>query len=175
MPAPDLCPGKQRALTEADAAVHRFCALLRTVRDPDVPAVGHWTVRDVAVHVAASMDLYAAILAGAPSPAATIDAVPDMNERPARALAERDPEVLAGSIEVAAACYLAAARSRAGNPQVRWHAEVPLPLTSLLALTIGEILMVHGFDIARATGQRRPMPAAWAHTVFRGVLPVLLS
>ncbi len=169
-----LAPDKDRALAEADAAIGRFCELLRAVREPDALAVGHWTARDVAVHVAGWFDIYTRMVAGEPSPAATFDAVADVSEQIVAASAELDPAALADTVGTAAATYLAAARDRAGDPQVTWHAGLQLPLSSLLAVTIGEA-MVHGYDIARATGARWRLPVPWAHTVFRGLLPVVPS
>ncbi len=167
-------PDRDRALGEAAAAVARFCALLHGVGDVDRPAVGHWTVRDVGAHVAEAMRLYTALLAGDPSPAATIDAVPAMNEAGVRAVPDRDPRALAAGVEAAAGAYLAAARERPADHRVTWHAGLRVPVTTLVALTIGEAA-VHGRDVARATGAAWTVPAPWAHTVFRGLLPVVPS
>src|SRR5262245_51907157 len=70
-----------RAADAARAAAGRFAALLRAVPDPGVTAIGHWTVRDVAAHVAGGAELYAGIVRGTPSPAPTIDAITALNEQ----------------------------------------------------------------------------------------------
>jgi len=163
---------KALAASEVDAAVHQLCDVLRRVGDLGATAVGHWSARDVAVHLAESLDLYTRMATGSGSPADTIDAIPDLNERLVAASDERDARVLAGRIEAAAASYTTTVRATAGDPDVLWHAGLRTPLTTLLATTLGEVL-VHGHDIARAVGAPWHIPAGSASTVFQGLLPVL--
>jgi uncharacterized damage-inducible protein DinB/putative sterol carrier protein len=163
---------KARAASEVDEAVHQLCQVLRSARDLEAAAVGHWSARDVAVHLAESLDLYTRMATGTSSPAATIDAIADLNEQLVTASDERDARVLAGPIETAAAAYTATARATAGDPDVPWHAGLRTPLSTLLATTLGEVL-VHGHDIARAVGAPWHASARWASTVFQGLLPVL--
>jgi len=163
---------KSRAASEVDEAVHQLCDMLRAARDLGAAAVGHWSARDVAVHLAESLDLYNRMATGTGSPADTIDAITDLNEQLVTACDERDARVLAGRIEAAAASYTATARATAGDPDVPWHAGLRTPLTTLLATTLGEVL-VRGHDIARAVGAPWRIPAGSASTVFQGLLPVL--
>ena len=161
-----------RAADAARGAADRFAALLRAVPDPGVTAIGHWTVRDVAAHVAGGAELYAGIVRGTPSPAPTIDAITALNEQIIGTVAESDPPALADRVETAVADLLAASEQHQGDPDLPWHAGLRLPLSTLLAVACGEYL-VHGHDIARAARARWPVPSSWARTVFLGVLPVV--
>jgi len=168
VPAVDM----SRAAQAARAAAGRFAALLRAVPDPGVTAIGHWTVRDVAAHVAGGAELYAGIVRGTPSPAPTIDAITALNEQIIGTVGESDLPALADRVDTAVADLLAAAEHHQGDPDLPWHAGLRLPLSALLAVACGEYL-VHGHDIARAVRARWPVPADWARTVFLGVLPVV--
>src|SRR5215470_5814418 len=168
VPAVDLT----RAARAAGGAASQLAALLRAGPDPGLAAVGHWTVRDVAAHVAGGAELYAQIARGAPSPAPTIEAITALNDQIIATLGEQDLPALADRMETAVGGLLAAARRHPGDQDVPWHAGVRLPLSALLAVACGEYL-VHGHDIASAAGAPWPVPADWARTVFLGVLPVV--
>ena len=161
-----------RAAHAADGAAGQLVALLRTRPDPGAVAVGHWTVRDVAAHVAGGAELYAELVRGTPSPAPTIEAITALNDQIIGTLAGQDLQALADRIEAAVAGLLAAAERHPGDPDVPWHAGLHLPLSTLLAVACGEYL-IHGRDIARAAASRWPVPADWARTVFLGLLPVV--
>jgi uncharacterized protein (TIGR03083 family) len=161
-----------RAARAADGAARQFAALLRAGPDPGLTAVGRWTVRDVAAHVAGGAELYAQIARGTPSPAPTIEGITALNDQILSTIGEPDLPALAGRAEAAVAGLLATADGHQGDPDVPWHAGLRLPLSTLLAAACGEYL-VHGYDIARAARVPWPVPAGWARTVFLGVLPVL--
>ena len=161
-----------RAARAAHGAAGQLVAMLRAVPDPDAAAIGHWTVRDVAAHVAGGAELYGEIARGTPSPAPTIEAVTALNDQIIGTLAGQDLQALADRIEAAVAGLLAVAERHPGDPDVPWHAGLPMPLSTLLAAACGEFL-VHGRDIARAAAVRWPVPADWARTVFLGLLPVV--
>jgi uncharacterized protein (TIGR03083 family) len=161
-----------RAAHAARGAAGQLVALLRTRPDPGAAAVGHWTARDVAAHVAGGAELYAELTRGPPSPAPTIEAITALNDQIIGTLAGQDLQALADRIEAAVAGLLAAAERHPGDPDVPWHAGLHLPLSSLLAVACGEYL-IHGRDIARTAAIRWPVPADWARTVFLGLLPVV--
>src|SRR5215475_4487296 len=164
--------GQARAARAAAGAAGQLAALLRAGPDPGLTAVGRWTVRDVAAHVAGGAELYAQIARGTPSPASTIEGITALNDQILSSIGEQDLPALAGRVEAAVAGLLAAADRHQGDPDVAWHAGLRLPLSSLLAVACGEYL-VHGYDIARVARVPWPVPADWARTVFLGVLPVL--
>jgi uncharacterized protein (TIGR03083 family) len=161
-----------RAARAAGGAADQLVALLRGKLDPGATAVGRWTTRDVAAHIAGGAELYAELTRGTPSPAATIEAITALNDQIIGTLAGLDLRALADRIEAAVAGLLAAAERDPGDPDVPWHAGLRLPLSTLLAVACGEYL-VRGRDIARAAAVRWPVPADWARTVFLGLLPVI--
>src|SRR5262245_52390114 len=165
-------PRVDRARAAAAGAASQLVALLRAGPDPGLTAVGHWTVRDVAAHVAGGAELYTQIARGTPSPAPTIEAITALNDQIIGGIGEQDPPTLASRIEASVAGLLAAAERCHGDPDLPWHAGLQLPLSTLLAVACGEYL-VHGYDIARAAHRPWPVPAGWARTVFLGALPVL--
>jgi len=169
-PAPSVDP--RRAARAADGAARQLVALLRRELNPDLTAVGRWTIRDVAAHVAGGAELYAKLVSGSPSPAPTIEAITALNDQIIGTLSEQDLPTLAGRVEAATAGLLSAAERHQGDPDLPWHAGLRLPLSTLLAVACGEYL-VHGHDIARAASVPWPVPAGWARTVFLGVLPVV--
>jgi uncharacterized protein (TIGR03083 family) len=169
---PSLPIDSDRAACAARGAAGQLVTLLRAGLDPGLAAVGHWTVRDVAAHVAGGAELYGEIARGTPSPAPTIEAVTALNDQIIGTLAGQDLQALADRIEAAVAGLLAVAERHPGDPDVPWHAGLPMPLSTLLAAACGEFL-VHGRDIARAAAVRWPVPADWARTVFLGLLPVV--
>lgn len=161
-----------RAAGAAGSAANQLVALLRAGPGPHAPAVGHWTVRDVAAHVAGGAELYAGLVHGTRTAAATIEAVTELNDQIIGTLAGQDLPALTDRIDGAVAGLLAAADRHPDDPDVPWHAGLHLPLSTLLAVACGEYL-VHGYDIARAAARRWPVPAEWARTVFLGLLPVV--
>uniref|UniRef100_UPI0015F06589 maleylpyruvate isomerase family mycothiol-dependent enzyme n=1 Tax=Pseudonocardia pini TaxID=2758030 RepID=UPI0015F06589 len=165
-----LVPDPTATLTETRVALARFAALVRRIGPADPTAVGTWSVRDVAAHVAESMDLYTGLLAGEPSPASSLAETAAMSAAAIATVTDREPEALARAVETAASRYLAAAG--AATDPVGWHGGLPLPVSSLLGLTLGEAL-VHGRDVARALGVPWEIPPAAAHTVLLGILPVI--
>jgi uncharacterized protein (TIGR03083 family) len=167
-----VAPDVQRTAAQAQDAFDRFCEVLRTAGTPERAAVGRWTVHDVAAHVAGGMEINVAMLAGQPSPAATIEGIAVLNDEVVAARRDLDLVHLAARIEETAAAYVAAVRAHADDPEVAWHAGLRLPLSTVVAAALGEAL-IHGYDVARATGAAWRIPAEAASAVFRGFVPLL--
>jgi uncharacterized protein (TIGR03083 family) len=161
-----------RAARAAGAAAGQLVAMIRSDPEPGAAAVGSWTVRDVAAHVAGGAELYDQLARGSPSPAPTIGAITALNDQILGSLAGQNLQVLADRIEAAVTLLLAAAERHPDDPGVPWHAGLQVPLSTLLAVACGEYL-VHGHDIAQAVGQRWPVQPDWARTVFLGLLPIV--
>jgi uncharacterized protein (TIGR03083 family) len=167
-------PDKSTAADQLEAALDQFCDLLLSVDDLCRPAVGHWTVGDVAAHIAGGSGVYAAIVAGKGSPFGSI-AVEDIavvSDRSIAEIGDRDVTSLVERIRAGGRTLTSAARAQDGNPTVPWHAGTPVPLSALLGLFIGEVL-VHGYDIAHASDRHWQMPQSWAHTAFRSMVPLV--
>jgi uncharacterized protein (TIGR03083 family) len=169
-PDPSLDP--TRIADQLNSAIDQVARLVAAVPDPTALAAGRWTVHDVAAHIAAGLALYTDLIRGGASPAGTIDAIADMNDDLIAVGGEATMPMLAERIRAAAADYLAAASLRPAGSTVSWHTGLTLPVSSLLAISVGEAT-VHGLDIATVTRAPWPVPSSWARTVFHGVLPVL--
>ena len=169
---PPLAVDPDRAVRAVHGAAGQLVALLRAGLDPGLTAVGHWTVRDVAAHVAGGAELYTQLLRGTPSPATSIEAITTVNDQIIGTIGEQEMLALADRVEAAVGGLLAAAERHQPDVDVPWHAGLPMPLSTVLAVACGECFM-HGRDIARAAGRRWPVPADWARTVFLGLLPVI--
>jgi uncharacterized protein (TIGR03083 family) len=126
----------------------------------------------VAAHVAGGAELYTQLLGGTPSPATSIEAITAVNDQIIGTIGDQELAALADRVEAAVGGLLAAAERHQPDLDVPWHAGLPMPLSTVLAVACGECLM-HGRDIARAAGRRWPVPADWARTVFLGLLPVV--
>jgi uncharacterized protein (TIGR03083 family) len=161
-----------RAARAAGGAASQFLAMLRSGPDPAAAAVGTWTVREVAAHVAGGAELYDKLARGSPSASPTIEAIAALNDQIVSTLAGQSLQVLADRFETAVASLLAAADHNPDDPNVPWHAGLQIPLSTLLAVACGEYL-VHGRDIARAVRLPWRVPADWARTVFLGLTPIV--
>jgi mycothiol maleylpyruvate isomerase-like protein len=171
--APDTMAQARAALREV---VPRLVALVRGAPDATTAAVGSWTVGDVAAHLAHSFRADTDAIAGRPVPKAIVTKA-GIAEATAKLLAEdgeRDPVVLADRM-----CTLAgefddvAARSRSAT--VDWLQGTRLP-PSAAACHLLEECLVHGHDIAKATGRRWPIRCDHALLAIEGfALPLLAA
>ncbi|MGH3782171.1 MAG: maleylpyruvate isomerase family mycothiol-dependent enzyme [Pseudonocardiaceae bacterium] len=155
-----------------EVATGRLCAVLRSVSNPDLPAVGTWSVRDVAAHLTSVVPLYTGIVRGEGSTYTRLDGIAEFNAAGVAAITDRDCKALAGRIESAIAEFVAAVRTTPGDPEVAWHAGISLPVSSVTATLLGEVL-IHGYDIAQASRQPWLIPPTHAGLVFSGTLPML--
>ena len=169
---PVAAPDKTRALAELPAAMEQFCGLLLHGDDLKVHGIGHWSASDVAAHVATVLELNAGLACGTVLPVAAIEAIPDWSQAALEKVEDRRPQALADRIQAAVSELTDVASSRDGDPRVLWHDGLSIPISTLLALMVGEA-MIHGYDIAAALGRRWHIPSAWAETIFRGILQVV--
>jgi hypothetical protein len=168
--------------TSLAEAATRFAALLRSVPDVDVPAIGTWTIGDTAAHVRVVSLLNSILACGATPPAgmeeivertahATIRTVgPDVNQPSVNWEQCRDPAELARLIEGQIGTMLDDSTRLRGSDTVHWLGGLPLPRSAVFVHMLSELL-VHGHDIATAARCPYELPAADARLYFDCLLP----
>jgi hypothetical protein len=96
----------------------------------------------------------------------------ELNAAGIGAIIDRDCKALADQIESAVAEFVAAVRITPGDPKVAYHAGILLPVSSVTAILLGEML-VHGHDIAQASRHPWLIAPEDAGLVLRGALTML--
>ncbi len=165
---PRLLEEMRQALEEAG---REMSVLMRQVTDPARPAIGTWTIGETARHVAGSAEYFLRAARGEGEP----ERLGDVAAGNARALAEdpeRDPRVLVTRYRRGITDLAGYAGSVAGDPVAEPFAGVRVPLSTVLAVELGETL-VHGFDIARAAGLPWRIGTLHAILTHEGYLPLL--
>jgi len=163
---------KDHLVASVEAATNQLCAVLRSASDPDVRAVGTWTVRDVGAHLASGIPLYTGIVRGEGSTYTRLDRIAELNAAAITAITDRDCTSLADQIESAAAEFVTAVRTTPGDPEVVYHAGILLRVSSVTALLLGEML-IHGYDVAQASRRSWFIAPDDAGLVLRGGLTIL--
>lgn len=162
----ELDPGLQAL----ERAVPRLTSLLRTVPDPRPRAIGTWSVGDVASHVASVFENYAAMISGRePVLATSTEDIGRINSMWLDRDPRRDPREASSRIEDAYDRMMQGVHAAKGNPSIAWHGGLTFPLSTVVCLALGEVL-VHGHDIASASGSSWVIPADEARTVLAGII-----
>jgi hypothetical protein len=170
--------------------VARVTALLRSIQDPGIPAVGQWNVGELAMHLSQVWiavpglarrnlsRLYEAIpsIADVAGDSLMQDMweLGDLTVLGVKSDSQRDPTVLADRIEQRAQEYFAECAGHSPDERRPWFVEgSTLPLSALTGHLLNETVM-HGYDIARAAGRKwRIEPAHAAMVVRQFFVPVL--
>lgn len=158
------------------SAVPRVTALIRSIGDPDRPALGEWSTAQVARHLAHAWERLPALARG--DMAQPISRVEELGALTVAMVRDdtddvHDLERTASRIEAAAAEYLPLAADAAGlRPWLIQGAM--LPASAFTCHLLNETL-VHGFDIAHAEGRRWTIPGAHAAMAINGFLMPALS
>ena len=172
-PAGEILGEARAALGEVVPALAR---LVRGIPDPQAAAVGTWTTGEVAAHLTHVLAGDADAIAGRPLPAVSVTR-PEIAVLTAQFLAddaERDPAVLADRIEELGDEFdNIASRTRAAT--VEWLGGAVLP-PSAVACHLLEECLVHGHDVAAATGQRWHIHSRHALLAIEGgALPIIAA
>jgi mycothiol maleylpyruvate isomerase-like protein len=170
----------QKALRDE---VRRVTALMRSISEPEVPAVGQWNIAEVAMHLSqvwmvvpglARRDL-SRIHAVVPGMAGVAGDswIQDMWDHAdsttlaVRSDPERDLAVLADRIEKSAQEYLGECAGHSPDESRPWLVEgTTVPLLALTGHLLNETVM-HGYDIAHAAGRKWRIEPAHAAMVVR--------
>jgi hypothetical protein len=170
--------------------VRRVTTLMRSIDDPEVPAVGQWNLAEVAMHLSQNWILVPGLArrdlsrfqAVVPSIAGVAGDSPirdmwdnaEMNALGMKSDPERNLAVLADRIEERAREYFAECAGHSPDESRPWTVEgTALPLSALTCNLLNETIM-HGYDIAHAAGRKwRIEPAHAAMVVQQFFVPVL--
>lgn len=171
--APDTLAQARAALRDV---VPSLVTLVRSVPNANSASVGTWTVGDVAAHLSHVFRFDTDAIAGNPVPQAVVTTA-GMAEANAKMLAEdgeRDPAILADRISTLADEFDDAA-SRPRTATVEWLQGTRLP-PSAVACHLLEECLIHGHDIAGATGHPWPIQRHHALLAVEGaVLPLIAA
>ena len=170
--------------------VQRVTTLLRSIGDPGVPAVGNWSLAEVAMHLSQAWivvpglarrnlsRIHAVVpsLAGVAGDSLIRDmwALADTTALAVKSDPERDPAVLADRIEERAQEYFGECAGHSPDEPRPWLIEgTTVPLSALTCHLLNETVM-HGYDIAHAAGRKwRIEPAHAAMVVRQFFVPVI--
>ena len=179
MPVPAIAlPEARNALS---SAADRFAELLRSLPDTRAAIPGsRWTVGDAAAHVVMDLRTEALVAAGeavswaqdaTPAPG-TPREVGELNARAVTAEAERHPPALASLLVTAVGDFLAASAELPPDyPMTSPYFQdgMALDLAGVTSIDLAEVLL-HGYDIAKATGRPWPVAAEDARLALRAAL-----
>jgi uncharacterized protein (TIGR03083 family) len=165
-----------------DAAT-RAAAVVRGARASSIPVPGlEWTVGETAAHLVVETREYAALLRGGPDAAHQPAATPEplgpasrsaaLNARQLQDYPERELGPLADAIESAAESFVGAASCRPPEDRLQVTNGLTMSVPTMCKVILGECL-VHGFDMARATGQPLRLPRSDALAVIDGVMTLV--
>lgn len=161
------------ARTAVAEATDRFATLVAG-SDPKAMATADWSVAVTATHVASLAWMNTGLVGptGRPDPSVwdklvgcNVDTVADFNVHVLGLFAERDPAVLVERLRADVAEMLRATENVDPTSTVTWLGGSQLPITGMFGHLVNELLL-HGYDIARATKQAWVIPPADAALFF---------
>jgi len=180
---PIVLPEARNALSRA---ADRWADLLRSLPDTRATIPGsRWTVGDAAAHVVMDVRTEALVAAGeavpwaegATSAPGTPRGAGELNARAVTTETERRPQALADMLVTAVGDFLAASAKLSPDhpmPSQYFQGEMALDLAGVTGAELGEVL-VHGHDIAKATGRPWPLAADDARLALRAALRLASS
>lgn len=154
------------------ATSSRLVALLSTVARPALPAVGSWTIADLAIHLTEAFERYPLYLRGE---ATLFDDPLDVTRHNEQVVASgRGLSLTEATRRIAATIdetdsLLA---SRAPDEPVAWHGGALLSPASFAAV-VGSEGIVHGYDIAAAENRYVPIDVGHAGLIMANSLHLL--
>jgi hypothetical protein len=161
--------GWAETLAAVASMASRITRLVRSVPDVDAPALGVWTAGQVAAHITHVFEVDRDLLHEVPSPLADLADLAELTQAKVRDEDVCDPEALAGRVEAAGAAFLETAARLDGTEPRMWIGGVKAT-PSLLACHILNESMVHGLDLARASGRPWPIEQREARLAFLGFI-----
>ncbi|MGH2746869.1 MAG: maleylpyruvate isomerase N-terminal domain-containing protein [Actinomycetota bacterium] len=163
---------KHRAAAALEQVAPSVAAVMREIGSPDATAVGNWSAKHVAAHLAALVPYYHSLVKGEGSPVAATGDRYQWNEDSLTPLLGESMNDLAKTYETGMADLAARVRGIEGNPEVPWIAAIPVPISDAIAIALSEAL-VHGLDLARVAGRTWRIDADHARLALMGIVPTL--
>ncbi|MEV0406236.1 maleylpyruvate isomerase family mycothiol-dependent enzyme [Actinoallomurus sp. NPDC050550] len=155
------------------AAGDRFTRLVRT-SEPRAMATADWSVADTAAHVAVIALMNTKLVTSEPFPfpkaheifeTARVETVADFNDVTLREFTERDVPTLAGRLTEDIDRILSSTADHDPDEPLPWLGGARIPVAGVFAHLTNELL-IHGRDVARATGVRWEIDPADAAQFF---------
>jgi uncharacterized protein (TIGR03083 family) len=161
----------QQARMALDAAATQVAELLRSGIDPKAPALGEWDVAELATHLSHAFDVVPALARRErSSPIGELWELSDQTRAWVVDDPERDLAALATRIETRAATFLDVTRAGGGGDPCPWLIEgSSVSLATHTCHLLNESVL-HGYDIAMATGRPWPIDRTAAALIFEGFL-----
>ena len=144
----------------------RTSTLIRSITDPEAPALGVWTKGQLAAHLTHVYEVDLDLLNQVPPPLDDLADLGELTQAKVRDEAVCDPPALADRVERAAAGFLAVARTMTGAEPRLWVGGVKVTATALAGHILNES-MVHGLDLA---GRRWKITQRDARLAFEGFI-----
>ncbi len=151
-----------------EVAASRYETLLGQIKDPSLPAVGEWNVGDTVMHTAASGAYFLSVARGDAEPM-TVDS--DHSVYYDTDIKWDLPELIA-RFKAGEESLIGFGRGLESDPDVEFFKGIKSPASTVLSLELSEIL-VHGYDIARASGLEWEIPGDEAALATSGLFPFL--
>lgn len=151
----------------------RVADLVRSLPDVADPVVGSWSVRELATHVTHVYQFGVELAVGAHATLEDFTQLGSFTVDLVHGDTERDPVALAERIEVGAERFLATMAGPDASLEAHWLAGIRLPRSALFGYVLLESL-IHGFDLARATGRPWAVDPGHARVVVRDFIFELL-
>ncbi|MBW3536589.1 MAG: maleylpyruvate isomerase family mycothiol-dependent enzyme [Actinobacteria bacterium] len=165
------------------AAAERTAQLIRSASDTSTPVPGlTWTVGETAAHLVGAFAGYAGFLDGSRDAVADLAGMPGantpaergdiMSARILQEITERDGDRLADLLASAVTGYLEAVEGRRLDEPILVWTGVAMTVPVMTSAMLGELLL-HGCDIARATGARPTIDRHQALLVIAGIVALI--
>jgi uncharacterized protein (TIGR03083 family) len=161
-----------RICSVIDELSARVAGMIRAAPDPSAPAVGEWSLKELAAHLAAMAGLQRSYAAGEGSPVRSFEGIAAFNEERLRGHAAEELPQLADRIEGGMKETVEELRGAGAERVVPWIGGVQITTGDLAGIILGELL-VHGHDVARAAGGSWSIDPAHANVVFEAVAPLM--
>src|SRR5688500_7697268 len=139
--------GWAEALVAVESMASRISSLIRSISDPDAPALGVWTKGQLAAHITHVYEVDLDLLNEVPPPLDDLADLAELTQSKVRDEAVCDPPALADRVDRASDACLAVARGMTGAEPRLWVGGVKVT-ASVLACHIMNESMVHGLDLA---------------------------